>query len=110
MLNQQSPQNCTSADFEKAAINRLRSLATYIPESCLVFREPWGCSTVLCLDFKHSPEFLEATREKTDLLGIAVQDLGLASSVIFRIGNKVISWTPTIGMREKGEGGKGTEG
>ena len=90
MAHKNSPINCTSAEFEKAAMSRLRALATYtIPENCQVFREPWGCSTVLCLDFQACPELLETTREKSHLLAIAAQNLGLTNSVIFRIGNKV---------------------
>ena len=92
MVNKHSPLNWTSADLEKAAINRFRSLALCIPKDCKVFREPWGCSTVLCVDFEACPSLLEATREQDHLLVTVSQQLGLANSVIFRIGNKVMGW------------------
>ncbi|MGK7876577.1 MAG: hypothetical protein AB4426_25760 [Xenococcaceae cyanobacterium] len=93
MSNKRLPFNCTSADFEKAAINRFRSLAICVHQNCKVFREPWDCSTVLCIDFEDCPSFLEATKEQAHLLVRVAQQLGLANSVIFRIGNKVMGWT-----------------
>jgi hypothetical protein len=92
MVPKNSPLNDTSADFEKAAIARFRFLATCIPEKCKVFREPWGHSTVICLDFQDCLHLLEDTKEQINLLIIAAQQLELAKSLIFRIGNKVIGW------------------
>lgn len=88
MREQPSSFDCTSADFEKAAIQRFRALVIFLPQECQVFREPWECSTVLCLDFAHCPHLLDITKEKADLLAQAAQDLGLANSMIFRVGSK----------------------
>ena len=101
MLNQQSPLNCTSTALEKAAIARFRSLAIGLPQDCQVFREPWGCSTVLCVDFQACPTLLEETRKQSHILVIASQHLGLAQSVIFRVGNKVIGWTSLTNPESK---------
>jgi hypothetical protein len=92
MANQESPLNCTSANFERIAIKRFRALATCVPRASKVFREPWDCSTVLCIDFENCPNLLQTTKEKADLLVIAAQTLGLANSLIFRIGKKTVSW------------------
>ena len=93
MFNKHPSFDCTSADFEKAALQRLRSLAHCIPSECEVFREPWGSSTVLCLDFQNCPHRWEATIEQSDRLRTIVQELALAQSVLFRMGKKVIGWT-----------------
>ncbi|MDJ0713124.1 MAG: hypothetical protein QNJ54_02740 [Prochloraceae cyanobacterium] len=93
MTHKNSPLNCTSAEFEKAAIARFCSLITSIPRNCKVFREPWGCSTVLCVDCAACPELLGKIREQAHLLLISAQDLGLANSVIFKIGNQVKGWS-----------------
>ncbi|MGH2414092.1 MAG: hypothetical protein ACRDEA_10455 [Microcystaceae cyanobacterium] len=92
MSNQHSFFNCTSSDFEKAALNRFRSLVFFLPSTCKIFREPWDCSTVLCLDFANCPSSLEMAREQTHLLVYAMQELGLANAVIFRMGHKFIGW------------------
>lgn len=89
----ESPLNCTSANFEKVALQRFRSLATCLPEKIKVFREPWGRSTVLCLDFINCPHLYPVVQEQTHLLAIAVEQLGLANSVIFRIDKKIMGWT-----------------
>lgn len=93
MLDRQSFSHCTSQNFEKAAIQRFRSLAMCIPEDCRVFREPWGCSTVICLDFQDCPEKLDKMQNHQNLLVIAAEHLGLAKSITFKIGNQVIGWT-----------------
>jgi len=92
MLHQNSPSDCTSAEFEKAAIKRFRTLALCIPSDCKVFREPWGNHTVVCLDFQACPNQLEITKKKAHLLIKAAQELGLAQSVIFRVEKKVMGW------------------
>lgn len=92
MSDQSSSLDYTSNEFEKIAINRFRSLVGLIPAECEVFREPWDSSTVLCLDFKACPYFLEIIKEDSDLLLNVVKDLGLAKSIIFRLGNKVRGW------------------
>ncbi len=94
MSEQQSSYNCncTSHEFEQAALNRFRSLVAFVPKECKIFREPWDSSTVLCLDFQACPYFLEVIKGKADLLLNVVKDLGLAKSVIFRLGNHVRGW------------------
>ena len=88
----ESPLNCTSANFELTALNRLRSLVNFLPRDAEVFREPWGRSTVLCIDFANCPHLSSVDREQVTLLSNAIAELGLTSSIIFRIGNKIIGW------------------
>ncbi len=93
MFNQNSSSECTSAEFEKLAIDRFFSLVGFLPQECKVFREPWGNSTILCLDFEDCPTWIEVVKEKTPLLIDAIWELGLTeSSIIFRIGNKLKGW------------------
>ena len=84
--------NCTSADFEKAAIHRLRSLVRSLPSQCQVFREPWDCSTVVCLDFVECPDLLDQSLSQEQSLIQGIQELGLANTVVFRIGKKLMGW------------------
>ncbi|TVQ42918.1 MAG: hypothetical protein EA365_13760 [Gloeocapsa sp. DLM2.Bin57] len=93
MLDRQSFSNCTSQNFEKVAIQRFRTLAMCIPQDCRVFREPWGCSTVVCLDFQACPSELAETKNEGNLILAAAKHLGLANSITFKIGNQVIGWT-----------------
>lgn len=93
MFNKYSSSDCTSADFERAALQRLRHLANCIPPECLVFREPWGNSTVLCLDFQNCPHLWDNTMQQKEHLINIIQELALAQSLLFRMGNKVIGWT-----------------
>lgn len=99
MAHQNSPINTTTAKFEKVAIARFRSLATYIPDNCQVFREPWNRSTVLCLDFAACPDLLENIKAKSNLLVIAARELGLAKSAIFKVGNQVRGWSRPIASK-----------
>jgi hypothetical protein len=92
MQPEPSSFKCTSADFEKAALKRFRSLVTFLPPDCRVFRETWDCSTVLCLDFANCPTFLDFTRQNAHLLIQSAQELGLTNAVIFRLGNKFMGW------------------
>lgn len=84
--------NYSSNQFEQVAIDRFRLLVNFLPLNCKIFREPWDSSTVLCLDFRACPYFLEITKERSDLLLNVVKDLGLAKSIIFRLGNQVKGW------------------
>lgn len=88
----ESPLNCTSADFEQAALVRFRSIVTFLPQDSKVFREPWGRSTVLCLDFSDCPHLFNVNQEQTRLLSQAITKLSLANSMIFRMGNKIVGW------------------
>lgn len=88
----ESPLDCTSANFERNALSRFRSLVSYFPQEIKVFREPWGNSTVLCLDYENCPHLCSDLQAQADLLTEAITQLGLANSVIFRIGTKTVGW------------------
>jgi hypothetical protein len=92
MASPRSPYSYTSSDLEKIAIIRYRSLLTFLPPECKIFRELWGRSTVICLDFEQCPDQLEKTAEQSFLLSLTAHYLGLAESIVFRVGNKVIKW------------------
>ena len=88
----ESPLNCTSANFELLALARFRSLVPFLPQDVEIFREPWGRSTVLCIDFANCPHLFSVDQEQAKLLSEAIAQLGLTTSVIFRIGNKIVGW------------------
>ncbi|MBE9043285.1 hypothetical protein IQ255_02470 [Pleurocapsales cyanobacterium LEGE 10410] len=88
----ESPLNCTSANFEQAAMARFRSLVAFLPHDSKIFREPWGRSTVLCINFANCPHLFDLNREQVRLLSLAIAQLGLANSIIFRIGSKTVGW------------------
>lgn len=93
MAHRNSPLNYTSADLEKAALNRFRSLVIDLPQECRVFRELWDRSTVLCLDFADCSNSLEENMSEFFPLLLAAHSLGLADSLLFKINNKVMGWT-----------------
>ena len=84
------PFDGTSAELERVAIDRYRHLVSFLPPDCLLFREPWGRSTVLCLDFNHCSFWLPAIQMKSQTLLEAAEYLGLANALIFRVGRKFI--------------------
>ena len=88
----ESPLNCNSADFEQAALAKFRSLVAFLPQDSKVFREPWGRSTVLCLDFANCPHLSSVNQEQAIALSQAIFKLGLANSIIFRMGSKIVGW------------------
>lgn len=90
MSHQYSSFDCTSEYFEKVALTRFRSLAAFVPQDCKIFREPWDCSTILCLDFANCPDKLNSVIEKAALLVSAAQTLGLTNAIVFRIANKFV--------------------
>jgi hypothetical protein len=92
MSYQHSSFDCTSADFERAALERFRSLVPFLPRTCKIFREPWDCSTVLCLDFLDCPLYLNSVKEQAHLLVSAAQKLGLANAIVIKVGNKFMGW------------------
>ncbi len=96
MSHQHRPFDCTSAELEKAVLSRYRSLVTWLPSDCRVFREPWDCSTVLCLDFAKCPYLLPVVKMESQSLIETAQALGLANAIIFRIGNKFMGWQSTV--------------
>ncbi|MEB3310831.1 MAG: hypothetical protein VKJ02_11415 [Snowella sp.] len=95
MSHPHRPFDCTSAELEKAVLSRYRSLVTWLPSDCRVFREPWDCSTVLCLDFAKCPYLLPVVKMESQSLIETAQLLGLANAIVFRIGNKFMGWQST---------------
>lgn len=89
----ESPLNCTSANFEQVALAKFRSLAAFLPHDSKILREPWGASTALCIDFANCPHLVNLDQEQAHLLSMAIAKLGLANSIIFRIGSKTVGWT-----------------
>ncbi|WP_013321102.1 hypothetical protein [Gloeothece verrucosa] len=85
--------DCTSTNLEKIALQRFRTRVNFLPKDCRVFREPWDCSTVLCLDFAGCPEDLMEVKAQDAGLVSAAEELGLANGIIFRIGNKFMGWS-----------------
>ena len=96
MASKNSPLNCTSIDLELEAIKRFRDLAPFLDPECRVFRELNGHSTVLCLDFTTCPQDLKMNKEEwqefAKLLVHSSHYLGLANSLVFMIGDRVVSW------------------
>jgi len=86
------PLNCTSSNFEKVSLSRFRSLANCLPQNSKIFREPWGRSTVICIDFIDCPHLFPLTPEQIKVLNEAIEELGLSRSVIFRVGKKILGW------------------
>lgn len=86
------PLNCTSADFEQAALARFRSLVGFLPPNSKISRELSGRSTVLCLDFADCPHLFSVDQEQARSLSRAIAGLGLADSMIFRLGSKTVGW------------------
>ncbi|MDJ0696706.1 hypothetical protein [Mastigocoleus sp. MO_188.B34] len=91
-----SPLNYTSIDLEIETIKRFRSLAPFLSTECLVFREFNGDSTILCLDFAACSQDLkmnkEEWREFAVLLAHSSNYLGLANSLVFKNGDRVVGW------------------
>ena len=88
----ESPLNATSSDLEKEVLARFQVLTGNFLKQSHISREPWDNSTVLCVDFASSPYIFPLSREQTHVLSLAIRQLGLASSVIFRAQNKVLGW------------------
>ncbi|MEL6439486.1 MAG: hypothetical protein AAFQ80_09565 [Cyanobacteria bacterium J06621_8] len=89
----ESSSNCTCADFEQAAMSKLRSLVPLLSQDSKIFREPWGSSTVICFDFSRCPHLYSINQDQTKVISQAIIKLGLANSMIFRLGNKTIGWS-----------------
>ena len=86
------PLDCTSTNLEKAVIARFQILTGNFLAHSRIFREPWGNSTVLCIDFESLPYLFPLSIEQIHVLRLAIKQLGLANSVIFRANNKVLGW------------------
>jgi hypothetical protein len=92
MSSQHRSFDCTSAELEKAVISRYRDLVTWLPSDCRIFREPWDCSTVLCLDFAKCPYMVSVVQMEAQSLADVAKELGLANAIVFRIGNRFMGW------------------
>ena len=97
-----SPLNYTSLDLEREAIQRFRGLAPFLSPQCRVGRELNGNSPILCLDFTACPQDLKLNQEEwpelARLLTHLSHELGLANSVVFKNGKRIVlvakRWKP----------------
>ncbi len=97
MTFKNSPLKCTSKDLELEVIKRFRDLAPVLAPECRIFRELSGRSIVLCLDFAACPQDLkmdnkEEWQEFAKLLVHSSHDLGLAESLVFKNGDRILAW------------------
>ena len=97
MTFKNSPLKCTSKDLELEVIKRFRDLASVLAPECRVFRELSGRSVVLCLDFAACPQELkmdnkEEWQEFAKLLVHSSHYLGLAESLVFKNGDRILAW------------------
>ncbi|HAG81571.1 MAG TPA: hypothetical protein DD379_16605 [Cyanobacteria bacterium UBA11162] len=99
MADQHFLPNYTSADLEKAALSRFRSLISFLPAECKLGREIWNRSTVLCINFEDCPSLVESVQEQSFLLLLVAHYLGLADSVLFKTGKKVAGWMSMMPLR-----------
>ncbi|MEB3226252.1 MAG: hypothetical protein VKJ86_10680 [Synechococcus sp.] len=82
----------SSAAFEKEALGRFRKLTGILPSQCQIYREVWGESTVLTLDFQTCPAQLSPLKAQAMMLLLGADHLGLAQSILFRLGPKIEGW------------------
>jgi len=87
--NSKSALNFTSKAFETEILNRFRVIVGILPSDCKLFREPWGSSTVLALDFSACLYHLEIVKENSATLLDNLERLGMGKSIIFRNGSHV---------------------
>lgn len=97
MTFKNSPFKCTSNDLELEAIKRFRQFAPFISPECRIFRTLNGISPVLCLDFAACPQDLktntkEEWQEFAKLLVHSSHYLGLANSLVFKKGDRILAW------------------
>ncbi|TRU31054.1 MAG: hypothetical protein EWV50_06680 [Microcystis aeruginosa Ma_MB_F_20061100_S20] len=92
MSYQHSSFDCTSANFEKAALSHFRTLVAFLPDNCRIYRQTWEFSTVLCLDFLDCVQGLAITRQNFAHLVNVTQELGLGQAIILKVGNKIVEW------------------
>ena len=96
MASKNSPLNYRSTDLEIEVIKRFRELAPFLPSECRVFRELNGRSPVLCLDFAVCPQALKMNkkqwRELARLLAHSFHYLGLANTLVFKNGERLVAW------------------
>ena len=88
---------CTSTDLELEAIRRFRNLTPLLSPECRVYRKLSGRSAVLYLDFAACPQDLnmdskEEWQEFAKLLLHSSHYLGLADSLAFKKGDRILAW------------------
>lgn len=88
----ESHLDCTSTNFEKVSLARFRLIAGCLPQDSKIFREPWGRSTVLCIDFVDCPNLFPLAPEQIEMITEAIRELALSPSIIFRAGKKIMGW------------------
>ena len=91
-IYQSSQSDYTSANLEKVVMKRFRILLPFLSPKCKIYREVWSQTTALCLDIKDCPNLMEIIREKSSLITQTSHNLGLANSLVFRCGNKILGW------------------
>jgi hypothetical protein len=88
-----SPQSeYTSAYLEKVVLERFRSLLGFLPTQCKIYREVWGQTTALCLDFQACREQIKQILPQTVVIIETSHDLALANAIVFRCGHKILGW------------------
>ena len=97
MTFKNSPLKHISTDLELEAIKRFCDLAPLLSPECQVYREVSGRSVVLCLDFAACPQDLkmntkEEWQEFARLLVHSSHYLGLANSLVFKNGERILAW------------------
>ncbi|MDJ0715414.1 MAG: hypothetical protein QNJ54_14505 [Prochloraceae cyanobacterium] len=92
------PFNYNSFDLEVEAIAKLRSLVKTIPRECKIFRELKDDFIFLTVDFEDCPQEVDLNIEQFAMCGIVCSQLGLANSVLFKIGNQIIGSTQISGI------------
>ncbi len=89
-----SPLKNTSLELEREAIQRFRGLAPFLSSQCRVGRELNGSSIILCLDFTAFPQDPNINKEEwpelARLLTHSSHELGLANSVVFKNGERIV--------------------
>jgi hypothetical protein len=94
MASRNSPLKYSSADLEVEALKRFRLLSPVIPKECRLYRKIEKNSPILCLDFADCPQELslatEELQELVILLALSSHYLGLANSIVLKLGDRII--------------------
>lgn len=93
MKFQNSPLDSMSAELEQVAIKRFRDLTLIVPLKCHIFRQIDDRVVTLYLDFVACARELANTMKNYALLTVASHKLGLADSLVFCIGDRILGWT-----------------
>ena len=93
MVFKNEPIDSTSAELEELALGKFRELTVIVPKKCQIFRQIDAGVVTLYLDFIACPKELATTMKNSGLLAIVSHQLGLADSLVFRIGSQLLGWT-----------------